>query len=75
METDTILLRKKWLLSLILAGGEACFEQHVENLSGQGLPRTQIVSKSENFLEARISSLGKFERCCEKQAKAPQLKG
>ncbi len=46
------------------------FEQHVENLSGQGLPRNTLVSKSENFLRARISSPGKSERCCEKYASA-----
>ena len=49
------------------------FEPHVENLSGQGSPRL-IMSESENFPRASISSLGKCERCGEKQTKTGPAK-
>lgn len=37
-----------------LAGDEACFEQHVRNSSGHGLPRYRELSKSENFWPSAV---------------------
>jgi len=48
-----------------ICGWRGVFEQHVENSSGHGCPAIYEVGQSENFLEARNSTLGNFERCCE----------
>ena len=48
------------------AGGLGGFEQHVGYASGQGSLADIIIGESEQKLQARFSSAGKIERCCEK---------
>ena len=51
----------------LLAGGLGGFEQHVGSASGQGARAK--ARASEQKLQARFSSVGKIERCCEKLPK------
>jgi len=51
------------------------FEQHVVYASGQGSPAKKEVGEREQKLQARFFSVGKIERCCEKQTKTNPLRG
>lgn len=52
-----------------LADDLACFGAHVRILRGHG-PATILGGERKILLERRFSTLGKIERCAEKQDKA-----
>jgi len=53
-----------------VAADEACFEQHLRKFERARLPSDLQYWAERKFSGARISSLGKSERCWEKYASA-----